>query len=157
MARGARLVWWLVPAVLVAAAAYQLALALGTPSVGAEPGADPPGQWLVVWIAFLAMLLGAAAAGIAFLSSVPRAVATYAPAAAAVLVTRFYDYDPYYAPSLRRFSEGGNVAAVWVFALAVAAVFVGVIAVRVPRTGAAATVFALPILGFATVGVGIGH
>jgi hypothetical protein len=101
------------------------------------------------------MLLGAALAFVAgAMRRQPVAVAAYAPAAAAFLVTRFYSYDPYYAPSLRRHSEVGNVAPVWVWLSAAAAVAVGALTVAVRRAGALATGGAMVPM---TLAVGIGH
>src|ERR671914_17796 len=47
-------------------------------------------------------------------------LALLAAAGAGFVLARFLAYDPYYLPTLRRFSEGGNVRGAWI-ALVVAA------------------------------------
>ena len=46
--------------------------------------------------------------------------ALLAPAAAAFLVAYFFTFDPYYAPSERRYSDGGAVPLGWIVLCAVA-------------------------------------
>jgi hypothetical protein len=89
--------------VLVAAAAYELAVALGVIGFGSEPGAGPPGEGVVLACALGAMLAGA------LVSLWPRAsfLGVLAPAGAAFLLARYYTFDPYYLPTLRRMSDGG--------------------------------------------------
>ena len=40
-----------------------------------------------------------------------------APVGAAFMTARFYTFDSYYLPTLRRMSDGGFVPALWIFAL----------------------------------------
>jgi hypothetical protein len=122
LARMLRRLGWLVVGVLLAAACYEIALALGAGSVGPAPGDDVVGATAVRLVALVAMLVGA---GLAFASARRREsfVPPLAPAAACFLLAFFFTYDPYYAPTLRRYSEGA-VSLPWilvVMALALAA------------------------------------
>ena len=58
-----------------------------------------------------------------------------APAAAAFLVARFYTFDPYYLPTLRRASDGGLVAPEVVYLLAGLALVAGLLVRLRPRVG----------------------
>ena len=73
-------------------------------------------------VAVVTMIVGA------FLAlSRDLAAATLPLAAAAFVAARFYTYDVYYLPTLRRMSDGGVVSAGWVYGIVVAAIVVGVI------------------------------
>jgi hypothetical protein len=100
---------------LVAATTYETLVALGAIELGSAPGEGPAGEGLVLFIALVAMLAGASL--VAFRPLAPFA-ALVAPSAAAFLVARFYTFDPYYLPALRRMSDGGLVSPVLVFAVA---------------------------------------
>jgi hypothetical protein len=85
------------------------------------PGEGPAGGGAVLAAALAAMLVGAAVSLVAARrgSSRPSAAdVLLAPGAAALVVARFYAFDPYYAPTLRRMSEDGAVPDWWVFLLA---------------------------------------
>jgi general stress protein CsbA len=140
--------------VLLAAACYEGAVALGWLHLGKAPGEGPPGQGLVLVAALAALVV---AAGLAAVAPRRPLVPLLAPAAAALVVARFYTYDPYYLPTLRRMSDGGAVAGRWVaFVCAAAAVAALTSRVR-PRTGSFLTVAVL-ILCFGTVVFeGAGH
>lgn len=102
------------PWVLLLAAAYEAVLAFGWVSIGLVPGAGAPGEGATTAAAVGAMLVGAYVV-VAF----PTRVASLIPSAAAlVMIARYYTFDPYYAPTLRRMSDGGLVAAWWIYALA---------------------------------------
>jgi hypothetical protein len=62
------------------------------------------------------------------------------------MTTRFYTYDPYYLPTLRRYSEGGAVAAGWILSMLAVSIVVGVSSRLRPRAGSIATAFMLPLL-----------
>jgi hypothetical protein len=146
---------WLVIGTLVAAAAYELALALGAGSVGPEPGDGVAGVTVVHVIALLAMVAAAVLAA-SFSVRPWRAAALLAPAAAAFLVAFYFTYDPYYAPLLRRYSEG-NVAGAWIAGVAAVALAVGVLTRLRPRIGAALTSAVVFVLLVTTVLAGDGH
>jgi hypothetical protein len=141
-------------AVLLGAACYEAAVALGALDVGPLPGDGPPGSGVVIGAAWVALVL---AAGLVAVSPQRPLVWLLAPAAAALVVARFYSYDPYYAPARRRMSDGGAVDGSWVALLCVAAVFAAAAVPTRPRVGRVATVTVL-LLSFATVAFeGAGH
>ena len=55
--------------------------------------------------------------------------------AAAFLVARFYTFDPYYLPTLRRMSDGGLVSPALVFAVAALALCAAAITSVRPQAG----------------------
>ena len=82
--------------------------------------------------------------------------ALLAPSAAAFMAAHFFTYDAYYAPSLRRYSDGGAVPLGWVVFVAIVAVGAGVLAYFHPRPGAAVTCLVLLLILVSTVFTG-GH
>jgi hypothetical protein len=145
---------WLVFGTLVAAAAYELALALGAGSVGPDPGDGVAGSTFVHVVALLAMVVGA---GLAPLSATrPWPTALFAPAAAAYLVAFYFTYDPYFAPTLRRYSEG-NVGGRWIVVVVAVAIGSGVLTYLRPRVGRFTTSAVLIILLLTTVLAADGH
>jgi hypothetical protein len=151
---------WLVVPVLLASAAYEAAIALEWIPLGSAPGEDAAGQAVVTISAFLALFAGMGIGAAAALGRGPvgRWPAMLIPvAAAAYLVSHYYAFDSYYLPTLRRFSDDGNIAARWVYGVAGLALGVaGVIAVA-PRIGLALLPFILLVCGIFVVGEGIGH
>jgi hypothetical protein len=154
-----RLAPLVVLAVLVAATAYEAAIALEVVSAGDEPGEELFGRGLAFGAALLTLL--GAAFWLAVLAARPSPpadalLASIDLAAAAFLVARFYSFDPYFAPTLRRFSEGG-VAAPWVFAV-VALALVAALLVRIrPRVGLGLTAPVLVLLALTAFATGLGH
>jgi hypothetical protein len=144
----------LLVAVLLAAACYEAAVALGILHLGDAPGDGPPGEGVVLVAALAALVV---AAGLAAFASRRRLVWLLAPAGVALVVARFYSYDPYYLPTLRRMSDDGAVSGRWVVFLCAAAATAAV-AVRLRlRAGTFLTV-AGTLLSFATVVFeGAGH
>ena len=126
---------WILKAVLIAAAAWAAALSLGAGTIGPDSGDGVNGDDAVVIAAGLAMLVGGPLV-FAYGFRPHFVAALLAPAAAAFLVAFFFNYDPYYAPTLRRYSEGGLVAGGWIAFLAVAALAAGVLTYVRPRTWA---------------------
>jgi hypothetical protein len=146
--------------VLFAAAAYEAAVALEWISLGSEPGDDASGQAVVTSSAFLALAAGMGVGAVAAFRRGPvrRWPAMLIPvAAAAYLIGHYYAFDPYYLPTLRRFSDDGNIAARWVYAVAACAVGVGGVIALAPRIGLALLPFMLLVVGIFVVGEGIGH
>ena len=82
--------------------------------------------------------------------------ALLALSAAAYLVAFYFTYDPYFAPGLRRYSEG-NVAGGWIALVAAIAVGAGALTLLRPRGGAAVSGIAVLIVLVATVLAGDGH
>jgi uncharacterized membrane protein YbaN (DUF454 family) len=146
---------WVVVGTLFAAAAYELAVALGAGSMGPEPGDGVAGAGVALWVALLAMLTGAVLAPLA--ASRPWPAALFTPAAAAFLVAFFFTYDPYYAPMLRRYSEDGAASGRWIAVVAVIALGNGVLTWLQPRIGRFTTSGVLILVLLATVFAGDGH
>ena len=122
--------WALVPVlgVLVAASAYEALVALGVIDLGSEPGEGPQGEGTILLVAVCAMLV---ATGLAVLVAAGLRlpyVGLLAPAAAVFLVARFYTFDPYYLPTLRRMSDGGLLSPVLVYGLVAFALAAGLLA-----------------------------
>ena len=155
----ARLFVWALPAVLLAAAGYELVLIVwGSYPHGLDPGESVNGEATVAQIAYVGMLLAAAVAvGHALGPQLPAAVAQFAPAATAFSIARFYTYDPYYFPTLRRYSDdrpGALEALLVMIALSLAA---AVLTRRWPRIGSAVTALALPLVLFVSLILSDGH
>lgn len=143
---------WSVVGILLVAAAYELALALGAGSIGPEPGDDVPGATAVRLVAALAILAGA---GLVGAKLTPPPAALLAPAAAFFVVPLYFTFDPYYAPTERRYSDGGMLPPSWIVAVALAGIVAGVLTWLFPRVGAWATIpvlLALAITAFFVVG-----
>ena len=155
------LILWSVPVVLFAAAAFELALALGLVGSysGRVPGQDVEGEETVAAVAYLTMLVGSVVAFVHVrYPRVPWVVALFAPAAAAFMTTRFCTYDPYYLPSLQRYSENWSAWAWgWVLGLLAAALVVGVRTYKAPRAGSIATACILPLLWLTSLFMSTGH
>jgi hypothetical protein len=151
----APLLGWAVTGTLFAAAAYELALALGAGSPGAEPGDGVAGSGVVQLVAVLSMVAAAVLAPFADVRPWPAAL--FASAAAAFLVAFFFTYDPYFAPDLRRYSEDGAVAGRWIAVVAVVALGNGVLTRLQPWIGRFTTSGVLFVVVLTTVFAGNGH
>jgi hypothetical protein len=147
---------WFVVAVLGAAAAFELALALGAGSLGPEPGDGVPGERLASIAAVCAIVVGvvvtAVAAGRGH--AVPPLLA---PAAAAFLVAFFFTYDPYFALYERRYSDGGAASLSWILVVAGFAAGAGLLARVNPPIGSAATALMLAVVMLTFIVAGDGH
>ena len=142
-------------AVLAAGAIQQALVATGVLALGTTPGDDPPGQALVV-AAIVAMLAGAVGWPIVG-RDLPRAFRlSLALAAAAFAIAHFLAYDPYYAPTLRRYSDGGAVGAATAAAAGAGVLAASLAALRWRRTGAILIAAATLILAAIVVTMG-GH
>lgn len=157
----ARVVLGICVLTVAAAAAHQTAVALGVLELGTLPGEGAPGE-SVVDAVILALPAGALVGGLAQLRARRDRIATALLAlldvsAAAFLLARFLAYDPYYLPTLRRFSEGGYVRGAWV-ALVVAVDLAAAAATWMrPRAGAALSIPPLIVTMLTAVAVAIGH
>ena len=138
---------------LLAAAAYELALALkGT--VGPESGEGATGEGWVSIVSVTAILV---AVCIAIVSPGRRYLFPLAPAAASYVTARFYTADPYYAPTLRRYSEGGLVRPGWVLIVLAFALAAGLLTLVRPDVGVATTAAMLLLLLGTALLMGAGH
>jgi hypothetical protein len=147
------LVFPLVLAVLAVCTLHQLGVAAGWLAMGPQSGDDPTGTTAVVIAALAAMVAGALALG----ASVRSRLAPLVPlAAVAFVVARFYAFDSYYAPALRRMSDGGLVAPGLIYALIVAAVVVAALIARRPRAAPAGAAL-LVAMAFVALVESAGH
>ena len=147
--------------VLVAATISEGLVALGV--VGLSPST---GDWdvrdILLVAAFLALFFGgplfvAAAAFTRLAEGLRPGVPFVALATAAVVVARFLSYDPYYAPYLRRMSDGGILPGWWIVVLAGAALGAAVLARRDPRMGLVLTGIVMFLAGPTIFVAGLGH
>jgi hypothetical protein len=147
---------WIVVAVLGAAAIWAAALSFGAGRIGPVSGEGVHGDDGVVLAAALAMLLGAVLE-LAYVFRPHVVAALLAPAAAAFLLAFFFNYDPYYAPTLRRYSDGGLVSGGWIAFLALSALGAAVLSRFRPPGGAAVSAVVLLLVLGTTVVVPAGH
>jgi hypothetical protein len=144
--------WWLiwvVPGILFASALYELALALWANPNGVQPGESYDGSDIATAIAWVTMLVGLfVAIAHAVRPGMRAAVALFAPAATAFAVAQFFTYDPYYFPTLRRYSEGRPGAGAFIAVMVALSLIVATWTYRRPRSGSAATALLLPWLLF---------
>ena len=153
---------FLLPAVvgiLTGAAIYELAVALGWIDLGTQPGEGPAGEGLVLGLASPAMLVGVVYCAFAAIKdSATARLERLLPISAAVLVlTRFYGFDPYYLPTLRRFSDDGAISPAWIYVVVVTALIVGVLIVVRRRIGLSAAALMLLVCLGTLLFEGAGH
>jgi hypothetical protein len=149
---------------VVAAASHQAGVALGLLDLGSAPGDGPPADGIVgvgIIAVFAAAVLGGVAAGLALATERRDRVAGLLLAlanlaAAAFVVGRFFAYDPYYLPTLRRFSDGGNVGGAWI-AFVLAVLLATAATARRPTVVAALSAPALFLAAVTVVLTGVGH
>lgn len=145
---------------LVTGAVYETAVALELIAIGALGGEGPVGEGFVATTAFSGFLLGIGASVATALRSAVRpaiALTLLAPAGAAFMTALFYSFDPYYAPTLRRASEGGVISPAWVFVLVGASLVTAVLAAIRPRLGSVATFLVLLLCAVTTFAERLGH
>jgi hypothetical protein len=73
------------------------------------------------------------------------------------MVARFYGFDPYYVPTLRRHSDGGVFSPAWVYAVAAFALVASLLCLMRPRVGFFLNSLALVLCGLTATYVGVGH
>jgi hypothetical protein len=134
---------WTIVAYLVAAASFELVLALQRST----------GENDLVWgLAILAMLVGV---GIVFRSG--RVASLFAPAAAFFVTARFYTGDSYDAPTFRRHADGGIFPPVWIFVLLGLALLAGITTFSWRRTAPVESAVVLLLLAVTALYMGTGH
>jgi|tagenome__1003787_1003787.scaffolds.fasta_scaffold20184624_1 hypothetical protein len=136
---------WALVGLLLAAAAYELVLAL-------RHAISPDGEWIVALIALVAMLAGAV---LVFRVGLPAAL--LAPAAAFFMTARFYTGDPYYSPDFQAYGDGGMFSPVWVFLLLGLAILAGITTFVWRRTAAFESAAVLLLVAFTAVWMVGGH
>ena len=143
--------------VLAFATAYEALVAFGVIELGSLPGEGPPGEQTVALIAVLTMLVAAGLSLFAALGARLPLLPLLPPAAAAFLLARFHTFDPYYLPTLRRFSDDGMLAPELVYGVVALAVVAALLTlVQRPAGAALSAAVVLACALFAQVLVG-GH
>ena len=117
--------------VICAGTIYEAAIAFGWIAIGVTPGGEARHQGIVLTATALAILAGVVVTIIS--AGRNRMLPALMPSAAAFMVARFYTFDPYYAPTLRRAADAGLFSPVWVWTLAVVALFLAALALTHPR------------------------
>ena len=143
---------------LLAAALHQALIALSVLTIGPLPGEDAPGTALARLLALASFLIATSTlATRAARGTAGRIDATIVLAGAAYVVARFSTFDPYYAPALRRMSDGGAVSGSWIVALVAAAIVVSILGLRAPRTAGALAAMLSLLLAGTSLAEGAGH
>jgi hypothetical protein len=148
---------WAVVLVLLAATAYEAAIAFEWIPMGSRSGDEAAGQTAVTIAAFLALLTGIVATLVSR-RILRRWPATLVPiAAAAHMAAHYYAFDSYYLPSLRRFSDGGQIPTAWLYGVVVAAVIVALAIRARPSVAPVLTPILLLICAGTVLAEGAGH
>ena len=143
---------------LTTATVYEALVALRVINLGSLPGEGPPGAGFVGWVAAMGLVTAAfLCAVLARSERAPALAALLAPAAGAFLLAYFHAFDPYYLPSLIRYSERDFVPPALVYALAGATLAVGVVTLLRRRPGLVLSVPAILMCGLAAFWQGSGH
>lgn len=145
MSRSLRWLAGLIVAYLVAAAVFELVLAL-------RHSISPHGEGWILLVALIAMLAGA----VLVLRNI-GCTGLFAPAAAIFVVARFYTGDPYYEPTFRAYGDGGVFSPGWIFGLLGFALLAGVSTQLWRRTAPVESTAALLLLAFTALFMGTGH
>jgi hypothetical protein len=132
---------WTIVAYLLAAAVFELVLAL-------RHNPSPDGEWVVRLGALVAMLVGAV---VVYRNG--GAAALIAPAAALFVTARFYTGDPYDKPDFQSYAEGGSP--VWIFVLLGLAFLAAATTLLWRRTAAVEGVAVLVLLLFTAMFMGM--
>jgi hypothetical protein len=119
---GRTLTFSIILAVLATCTAYEVVDAANLLKPGSQSGYGPAGSTEFDIAALVALVVGTIALGVA--GSRTRLAPLVPLFAVAFVVARFYTFDPYYAPYLRRMSDGGLVAPGLIYLLIAAAVIV---------------------------------
>jgi hypothetical protein len=146
--------------VVAAAAISEAAVALRIAGLGA-----PDGGWsardIVLVTAAAALFFGGpilvALASTPVAGAAARSLPLAAVATAGVVVARYLSYDQYYAPTLRRMSDGGILPAWWIVLVAVLPLIAAVLSRREPRIGLAVAGAAMFLAGPTIFVAGAGH
>jgi hypothetical protein len=147
------LVFPIVLVVLTACTLQQVAVAAGLIAMGPQSGDDPTGTTAAVIAALVALFAGAIALGTRLRSRLKPLVPL---AAVAFVVARFYTFDAYYAPALRRMSNGGLVAPGVIYLLIAASVVIAALIAERPSTAPVGSLL-LVVLAFVALVESAGH
>jgi hypothetical protein len=144
---------------LAAAIVYETLVALRVVELGSLPGEGPPGAELMGFVAAIGLLAAAVLSALLVATdrAVPALSALLAPAAGGFLLTRFYSFDPYYLPSLIRYSERDFVPPVVVFVLVGLSFAAGLVTLQRRRPGLALSVPSILASAVTAWWSGLGH
>ena len=145
-------------AVLVVGTAYETAVALEWISLGTQPGDGPPFEGLVLVPTLIALLVGALVSwGSSTSGRSGVSVALLAAVAGAYVVARFHGFDPYYLPTLRRYSDAGTFSPAWVYTVAGLGLLASLLCFARPRVGLVLSGAVLLVCLFTSIFLGTGH
>ena len=145
-------------AVLVVGTAYETAVALQWISLGTQPGEGPPFEGLVLFSALIAMFVGAIVAlALSAEGRSSKSVALLAAVAGAFVIARFHSFDPYYLPTLRRYSDAGTFPPALVYTVAGIGLLASFLCFARPRVGLVLSGAVLFVCLFASMLLGTGH
>ena len=142
---------------LFGAAAYEAAVALEWIPVGTLPGESARFEGVVMASAFIALLAGVVISLVLAAMdrrSVPAAL--FSVAAASLMVARYYTFDTYYLPTLKRYSDSGDFSSTWVFLVATVALLASFLSLTTPRVGFAFGTVVILLSTFTVLFVGFG-
>lgn len=156
---------WLAHAVVVTVLAtvavgfvYELAVATGGIALGTQPGEGPPGESTFLLVAVAALLLGAVVVVLFGVWGVGLELVPLLPlAGAAFALARWFAFDPYYLPTLRRASERGSVPGGWMAVVVLLAVGASVLAYSRPRLGAVVVALSMTMSAVTAFVTHLGH
>jgi hypothetical protein len=145
-------------AVILGATVYELLVALHVIELGSLPGEGPPGASIAGWLAAGGLLAAALlSTALAWAGRAPALAALLAPAAGAFLLAYFHTFDPYYLPTLMRYSDRDFVQPALVYALVAAAFAAGLVTFLRRRPGLVLSVPVILACGLAAGWSSIGH
>ena len=143
---------------ILVATVYEVLVALRVIELGSLPGEGPPGASIAGWLAAGGLLAAALlSAAFAWVGGGPALSAALAPAAGAFLLAYFHTFDPYYLPTLMRYSDRDFVQPALVYALVAAAFAAGLVTFLRRRPGLVLSVPAILACGLAAGWASIGH
>ena len=140
---------------------YEAAIALELIPIGDEPGENAFGGDVARAAGLLSMLVGliVVSASIRAAEAISRLVRQLLPlVAASVVVSTGYAFDPYFSPTLRRYSDSGGVPApAWMLVVVAVAVLAAGVSTVDARRGMFATAVVLVLCLGTLVFTGTGH
>ena len=143
---------------ITAGVAYEAAVALKWISLGDLPGEEARYRGLFYTAALIALLVGSVGSWmLAWRLESNVFAALLGVAAAALVIASFYAFDPYYLPTMRRYSDGGTFSPTWVNAVAGFGLLSTVLCLARPPVGLVVNGPALLLCAFTVMFLGVGH
>jgi hypothetical protein len=144
--------------VITVGAAYEAAVAFGWVPLGDAPGEGPRFGSVFFPAALLAMLVGAPLSWVlAAKGRVSSSASFLAVAGVAFMVAAYNGFDPYYLPTLRRYSDDGSFPPAWVYTIAAAGLAASLLCFLGRRFGLILTGPILLFCAFTSLFLGVGH